>query len=57
MFYFSLAESLGMPVGEMLQRMTSLELAEWMAYNRVRAAEYAQESQRVKQEANVRSKH
>jgi hypothetical protein len=46
-----------MPVGEMLQRMSSKELAEWMAYNRVRAAEYEQESQRVKQEAHVKSGH
>ncbi len=54
MFYFSLAESLGMPVGEMLQRMSSKELAEWMAFNRVRAAEYEQDAQRVRQEADVR---
>ena len=54
MFYFSLAETLGMPVSEMLQRMSSKELAEWMAYNRVRAAEYEQDAQQARQEAKVR---
>jgi hypothetical protein len=31
-FYFALAERLGIPVGEMLRRMDSRELSEWMAY-------------------------
>jgi hypothetical protein len=32
MFYFHLAEKLGMPVGEMLLRMDSQEITEWIAY-------------------------
>lgn len=32
MFLFSLAEHLHMPVGELLKRMDSRELSEWMAY-------------------------
>ena len=31
-FYFALAERLGMTVGELLDRMTSAELTEWAAY-------------------------
>ncbi len=54
MFYFSLAEALGMTVGGMLSQMSSKELAEWMAFNRIRATEHDNESQRLKQEANVR---
>jgi len=36
MFYFSLAEKLGLPVGEMLRRMDSSELAEWRAFYEIR---------------------
>lgn len=43
-----------MPVGEMLKRMSSCELSEWMAYNRVRATEYKNEKQMHEQESNVR---
>jgi len=32
-FLFKLALALGIPVGEMLRRMTSSELSEWMAYD------------------------
>ncbi len=31
-FYFRLALALGMPVGELLNRISSQELTEWMAY-------------------------
>ena len=34
-FYFRLALALGRPVGEMLSTMSSHELAEWMAFERV----------------------
>ncbi len=54
MFYFSLAETLGMPVGEMLQRMSSKELTEWMAFNRVRSVEHGNERQQAEQEIRVR---
>jgi hypothetical protein len=53
MFYFSLAEALGMSVADMLSRMSSKELSEWMAYNRVRKVEYENEAQRIKQESKV----
>ena len=53
MFYFSLAEKLGMPVGFMLKSMSSLELAEWVAYNRVIKAEYDNDRQQARQEAEV----
>jgi len=38
----------------MLERMSSREFGEWQAFNRVRAAEYEQDAQRGRQEANVR---
>ena len=34
-FYFRLAGHLGMPVRELLARISSRELTEWMAYERV----------------------
>jgi len=34
-FYFDLALKLGIPVGEMLRRMDSAELTEWVAYFKV----------------------
>lgn len=33
-----LAEKLGLPVGELLQRMSSIELSEWMAFYEYQAA-------------------
>ena len=53
MFYFSLAEKLGMPVGVMLKSMSSLELAEWVAYNRIVRTEYDNDRQQARQEAEV----
>lgn len=47
-FYFALAEKLGMTVGELLRRMSSLELTEWMAYYRVKAAEEEQAAMAAK---------
>lgn len=37
MFLFSLATHLHMPVGELLRRMDSRELTEWMAFFAVRS--------------------
>jgi hypothetical protein len=37
-FYFALAEKLGMTVSEMLRKISSSELTEWMAFFKVRAA-------------------
>jgi hypothetical protein len=37
MFVFSLAERLGMTVAELLERIDSTELAEWLAYARLQA--------------------
>jgi len=53
MFYFSLAEKLGMSVEVMLNSMSSLELAEWVAYNRIIKAEYDNDRQQARQEAEV----
>ena len=35
MFYFSLALKLGMTVGEMLSKISSHEITEWIAYFRI----------------------
>jgi len=45
-----------MTVDYLLRNMSSREMAEWIAYNRVQIAEYENERQRSKQEASVRSK-
>lgn len=37
MFIFELALEMGMPVREMLSRMTYVELQEWKAYSKMRA--------------------
>jgi len=38
-FYFDLALKLGMTVGEMLQKMDSAEVTEWLAYFQVQQPE------------------
>jgi len=37
MFYFQLAEKLGMPVGWLLKNISSKEIAEWKAYYDIKA--------------------
>jgi len=39
MFHFVLAEKLGMTVKEMLNRMTSKEYTEWLAFYKIRQVE------------------
>lgn len=52
MFVFSLAEHLCLPVGEMLRRMDSRELSEWMAYFIYKRKEVQQETQSQQAEMN-----
>ena len=42
-----------MSVEVMLNSMSSLELAEWVAYNRIIKAEYDNDRQQARQEAEV----
>lgn len=46
--YFRLAESLGMTVGELLGRMSSAELTEWIAEFKLRAWEAERERSKPK---------
>ena len=39
MFYFSLAEKLGMTVAKLLSEIDSVELAEWAAYYKIKQEE------------------
>ena len=55
-FYFALAERLGCTVAELLARISSRELTEWMAYMRMEAKEAAMERQRVDSLAGVRGR-
>lgn len=54
MFAFGLAESLGMSVSSMLRSMSSHEFSYWKAYHKVKRVEMEQESQKMRQEANVK---
>jgi len=45
---FSLARELKMTVGELSERMSSRELAEWIAYFKIEASEREQAQQRAK---------
>ncbi len=47
-FYFRLARDLGMTVGELLARMSSDELTEWIALYRIEHSEREQAAQRAK---------
>jgi len=47
-FMFSLARELKMTVGELSERMSSRELAEWIAYFKIEASEREQAQQRAK---------
>lgn len=44
--YFELAERLGMPVSELLERMSSSEITEWFGLWKVRTVERKQEENR-----------
>lgn len=46
--YFELAERLGMPVSELLERMSSSEITEWFGLWKVRTVERKQEENRNK---------
>lgn len=46
--YFELAEKLGMPVSELLERMSSSEMTEWFGLWKVRTVERKQEENRAK---------
>lgn len=46
--YFELAEKLGMPVSELLDRMSSSEMTEWFGLWKVRNVERKQEENRAK---------
>lgn len=46
--YFELAERLGMPVSELLERTSSMELTEWFGLWKVRQVEQKQQEARSK---------
>lgn len=51
-FYFSLAKELGMPVREMLQRISSKELTEWIAYSNIERVEFQDGMPKAQQKLN-----
>ena len=55
-FYFSLARELRMTVREMLEKMSSKEMAYWMAYFRIENEEINRKTNEAKALDNVRSK-
>ncbi len=48
MFAFSLAEALGMTVGELGQRMSVRELSEWMVYSRIKQEQFDERTRKAK---------
>jgi hypothetical protein len=55
-FHHELAEILGIPVKEMLNRMSSDEITDWMAYFKVRKYLRKQEEQRRKSQAKAKGR-
>ena len=55
-FYFHLARDLGMPVGEMLERMSSHELTEWRALYQIEADEKRRANEMARQRARKRKR-
>ncbi len=45
--YFELAWQFGMPVSELLSRMSSFELAEWIAFLRIKEKEREDEEREI----------
>ena len=50
-FYFRLARDLGMTVAELLTRMSSTELTEWIALYRIEHSEREQAAERARAQA------
>jgi hypothetical protein len=55
-FYFALAEKLGMTVGELLGKISSKELTEWMAYYRIKQVEDEMAAADIKNRQNARGR-
>jgi len=53
-FYFQLAEMMGCTVGELLDKISTLELTEWRAFLKIRADEIPVQQEKAKQRAQLR---
>jgi hypothetical protein len=53
-FYYDLADKKNMLVGEMLRKISSRELTEWVAYYRIKAVEQEQDDRNRENRQSIR---